>query len=134
MVFTNGCFDLLHAGHLSLLHQAAHLGDLLVVAINSDESVSRLKGPMRPILPAAERAALLAALSCVDAVTIYDEATPLEVLLIVGPRVLVKGQDYKLEDVVGRELVESAGGRVVLVPLVASRSTSTLIQRMRRDQ
>ena len=133
-VFTNGCFDLLHAGHLSLLHQAAQLGDLLVVAINSDESVRRLKGQERPILPAAERAALLAALSCVDAVTIYDEVTPLEVLHIVRPRVLVKGQDYKPEDVVGRELVESAGGRVVLVPLVESRSTSTLIQRIRRDE
>ncbi|MEX0734470.1 MAG: D-glycero-beta-D-manno-heptose 1-phosphate adenylyltransferase [Steroidobacteraceae bacterium] len=133
VVFTNGCFDLLHAGHLSLLHQAAHLGDLLVVAINSDESVRRLKGQERPILPAVERAALLAALTCVDAVTIYDEPTPLEVLLIVRPRVLVKGQDYKPEDVVGRELVESAGGRVVLVPLVASRSTSALIQRICQD-
>ena len=133
VVFTNGCFDLLHAGHLSLLHQAAHMGDLLVVAINSDESVRRLKGRERPILPAVERAALLSALTCVDAVTIYDEPTPKEVLHIVRPCVLVKGQDYKLEDVVGRELVESAGGRVVLVPLVASRSTSALIERIRED-
>ncbi len=133
VVFTNGCFDLLHAGHLSLLHQAAQLGDLLVVAINSDESVRRLKGQERPILPAVERAALLSALTCVDAVTIYDELTPMEILLIVRPRVLVKGQDYKPDDVVGRELVESAGGRVVLVPLVASRSTSALIERIRQD-
>ena len=133
VVFTNGCFDLLHAGHLSLLHQAAHLGDLLVVAINSDESVRLLKGRERPILPAVERAALLSALACVDAVTIYDEPTPMEVLHIVRPCVLVKGQDYKLEDVVGRELVESVGGRVVLVPLIASRSTSALIERIRQD-
>jgi D-beta-D-heptose 7-phosphate kinase/D-beta-D-heptose 1-phosphate adenosyltransferase len=133
VVFTNGCFDLLHAGHLSLLHRAAEMGDRLVVAINSDESVRRLKGPERPILPAVERAALLAALGCVDAVTIYDEPTPLEVLLVVRPHVLVKGQDYRLEDVVGREQVESAGGRVVLVPLVESRSTSALIERIRRE-
>jgi D-beta-D-heptose 7-phosphate kinase/D-beta-D-heptose 1-phosphate adenosyltransferase len=134
VVFTNGCFDLLHAGHLSLLHQAADAGDLLLVAINSDESVRRLKGEERPILPAAERAALLAALICVDAVTIYDEPTPLEVLREVLPDVLVKGQDYKLEHVVGRDLVESSGGRVLLVPLVAGRSTSTLIERIRRDE
>jgi D-beta-D-heptose 7-phosphate kinase/D-beta-D-heptose 1-phosphate adenosyltransferase len=134
VVFTNGCFDLLHAGHLSLLHQAADAGDLLLVAINGDDSVRRLKGKERPILPAVERAALLAALTCVDAVTIYDEPTPMEVLLVVHPDVLVKGQDYKPEDVVGRELVESAGGRVLLVPLVAGRSTSTLIKRIRRDE
>ena len=134
IVFTNGCFDLLHAGHLSLLHQAADAGDVLVVAINSDESVRRLKGEERPILPAVERAALLAAIECVDAVTVFDEPTPLEVLRVVRPAVLVKGQDYRPDAVVGRELVESAGGRVVLVPLVAGRSTSTLIERIRREK
>jgi D-beta-D-heptose 7-phosphate kinase/D-beta-D-heptose 1-phosphate adenosyltransferase len=134
VVFTNGCFDLLHAGHLSLLHQAAEQGDVLVLAINGDESVRRLKGPDRPIVPAADRAALLSALSCVDAVTIYDEDTPLETLRAVRPHVLVKGQDYSLEDVVGRELVESAGGRVVLVPLVAAKSTSALVEQIRRPR
>ena len=134
IVFTNGCFDLLHAGHLSLLHEAARLGDVLVLAINSDESVRRLKGPERPIVPAAERAALLAALSCVDAVTIFDEDTPLETLRAVRPHVLVKGQDYRLENVVGREVVEAEGGRVALVPLMAERSTSALVERIRRSQ
>ncbi len=131
IVFTNGCFDLLHAGHLSLLHEAARQGDVLVLAINSDESVRRLKGPERPIVPAVERAAMLAALACVDAVTIYDEDTPLETLQAVRPHVLVKGQDYRLENVVGREYVESEGGRVTLVPLLAERSTSALVERIR---
>jgi D-beta-D-heptose 7-phosphate kinase/D-beta-D-heptose 1-phosphate adenosyltransferase len=131
VVFTNGCFDLLHAGHLSLLHKAARLADRLVVAINSDDSVRRLKGPERPILPAAERAALLAALSCVDAVVVFDEDTPLETLRVVRPQILVKGGDYGLKDVVGRELVEADGGRVVLVPLVPQKSTSALVERIR---
>jgi len=134
IVFTNGCFDLLHSGHLSLLHAAAQEGDVLVLAINSDESVRRLKGPERPIVPAAERAALLAALACVDAVTVYDEDTPLETLRAVRPHVLVKGQDYALENVVGRELVESEGGRVALVPLMAEKSTSALVERIRRGR
>jgi D-beta-D-heptose 7-phosphate kinase/D-beta-D-heptose 1-phosphate adenosyltransferase len=131
IVFTNGCYDLLHAGHLSLLHASAALGDVLVLAINSDESVRRLKGPTRPIVPATERAALLAALSCVDAVTVFDEDTPLETLEAVRPHVLVKGQDYGLKDVVGRELVESYGGRVELVPLLDNRSTSAIVERIR---
>jgi D-beta-D-heptose 7-phosphate kinase / D-beta-D-heptose 1-phosphate adenosyltransferase len=132
VVFTNGCFDLMHAGHLSLLHEAARLGDVLVLAINSDESVRRLKGPDRPIVPAAERAALLAALSCVDAVAIFDEETPLETLKAVRPHVLVKGQDYSVDTVVGREFVEANGGRVALVPLLAEKSTSALVERIRR--
>jgi D-beta-D-heptose 7-phosphate kinase/D-beta-D-heptose 1-phosphate adenosyltransferase len=134
IVFTNGCFDLLHSGHLSLLHAAAREGDVLVLAINSDESVRRLKGPERPIVPAAERAALLAALACVDAVSIFDEDTPLETLRAVRPHVLVKGQDYSIENVVGRELVEAQGGRVALVPLLAEKSTSALVERIRRGQ
>jgi D-beta-D-heptose 7-phosphate kinase/D-beta-D-heptose 1-phosphate adenosyltransferase len=131
IVLTNGCFDLLHAGHLSLLSQAAKLGDVLVLAINSDASVRRLKGPERPLVPQEDRAAVLAALGFVDAVTIFDEDTPLEVLQSVRPHVLVKGGDYKLEQVVGRELVESAGGRVVLVPLTPEKSTTALVERIR---
>jgi D-beta-D-heptose 7-phosphate kinase/D-beta-D-heptose 1-phosphate adenosyltransferase len=131
IVFTNGCFDLLHAGHLSLLSQAAKLGDVLVLAINSDASVRRLKGSERPLVPQEDRAAVLAALGFVDAVTIFDEDTPLEVLQSVRPHVLVKGGDYKLEDVVGRELIQATGGRVVLVPLTPEKSTTALVERIR---
>ena len=131
IVFTNGCYDLLHAGHLSLLHSAARLGDVLVLAINSDASVRRLKGPERPLVPQAERAALLAALACVDAVTVFDEDTPLETIEAVRPHVLVKGADYKAEQVVGREIVEANGGRVALVPLLPQKSTTALVDRIK---
>ncbi len=131
IVFTNGCFDLLHSGHLSLLESASRLGDVLVLAINSDASVRRLKGPERPLVAQAERAALLAALSFVDAVTIFDEDTPLEAIEAVRPHVLVKGADYRPDQIVGRELVESYGGRVAVVPLVPDKSTSALVERIR---
>ncbi|MGA9335059.1 MAG: D-glycero-beta-D-manno-heptose 1-phosphate adenylyltransferase [Rudaea sp.] len=130
VVFTNGCFDLLHAGHLSLLQQAAKCGDKLVLAVNSDASIRRLKGPNRPIVPQHERAAMLAALTCVDAVTIFDDDTPLESLQAIRPDVLVKGQDYDIAQVIGRDVVESTGGRVVLVPLLPEKSTTALIDRM----
>jgi D-beta-D-heptose 7-phosphate kinase / D-beta-D-heptose 1-phosphate adenosyltransferase len=132
IVFTNGCFDLLHAGHLALLRAAAEQGDVLVLAINSDTSIRRLKGPGRPLVSEAERAALLAALECVDAVTIFAEDTPLETLSVVHPHVLVKGADYRADQVVGRDLVERDGGQVVLVPLEGSWSTSGLVERIRR--
>ena len=131
IVFSNGCFDLLHAGHLSLLSHASKLGDVLVLAINSDASVRRLKGPERPLVPQAERAALLAALTFVDAVTIFEEDTPLAVLQTIKPHVLVKGGDYQPSEVIGRELVEAAGGRVVIVPLTPEKSTSSLVARIR---
>ncbi|MGC1459080.1 MAG: D-glycero-beta-D-manno-heptose 1-phosphate adenylyltransferase [Steroidobacteraceae bacterium] len=131
VVFTNGCYDLLHAGHLSLLHGAAQLGDILVLAINSDASVRRLKGAERPLVPQTERAALLAALACVDAVTIFDEDTPLAAIAAVRPHILVKGADYKVEDVVGREVVEAYGGRVALVPLLPNKSTTALVDRIK---
>jgi D-beta-D-heptose 7-phosphate kinase / D-beta-D-heptose 1-phosphate adenosyltransferase len=134
IVFSNGCFDLLHAGHLALLSHAAKLGDVLVLAINSDASVRRLKGPERPLVPQAERAALLAALTFVDAVTIFDEDTPLTVLQAVKPHVLVKGGDYQASEVIGREMVEAAGGRVVIVPLTPEKSTSSLVARIRGAQ
>ncbi len=130
IVFANGCFDLLHAGHLSLLHEAARHGDVLIVGINSDASISRLKGPRRPLIPESERAAMLAALECVDAVTVFAEDTPLELLHAIRPDVLVKGRDYSVEQVVGRELVESGGGQVLLVPLLPERSTTALIDRI----
>jgi D-beta-D-heptose 7-phosphate kinase / D-beta-D-heptose 1-phosphate adenosyltransferase len=131
VVFTNGCFDLLHAGHLSLLHAAAAEGDELVLAINSDASVRRLKGPTRPLVPEAERAALLAALECVSAVTVFEEDTPLATIERLRPDVLVKGADYRIDQVVGREAVEAAGGRVALVALLPERSTTDLVERIR---
>jgi D-beta-D-heptose 7-phosphate kinase / D-beta-D-heptose 1-phosphate adenosyltransferase len=131
IVFSNGCFDLLHAGHLSLLSHASKLGDVLVLAINSDASVRRLKGPERPLVPQAERAALLAALTFVDAVTIFEEDTPLAVLQTIKPHVLVKGGDYQPSEVIGRELVEAGGGQVVIVPLTPEKSTSSLVARIR---
>jgi D-beta-D-heptose 7-phosphate kinase/D-beta-D-heptose 1-phosphate adenosyltransferase len=131
IVFTNGCFDLLHPGHLSLLQYAKSLGDILVLAINSDAGVRRLKGPSRPVLSQDDRAAMLGALGCVDAVTIFDEDTPLETVRCVQPEILVKGQDYRLDEVVGRDVVEAAGGRVVLAPLLAHYSTTSLLTRAR---
>jgi D-beta-D-heptose 7-phosphate kinase/D-beta-D-heptose 1-phosphate adenosyltransferase len=131
IVFTNGCFDLLHPGHLSLLTYAKSLGDVLVLAINSDATVRRLKGPSRPVVSQDDRAAMLSALACVDAVTIFDEDTPLEAIRRVQPQVLVKGQDYQLNEVVGREFVEGTGGRVVLAPLLTNYSTTSLLARAR---
>jgi len=129
IVFTNGCFDLLHPGHLDLLRQARREGDVLVVAINSDESVRRLKGPGRPVFSQDERAALLAGLEFVDFVTVFEEDTPYEVISLLRPHVLVKGKDYRLEEVVGRELVE----QVVLVPLKEGYSTTRLMERIRHE-
>ena len=131
LVITNGCFDLLHVGHLALLHHAARLGDVLLVAINSDASVRRLKGAGRPVVPEEGRARMIAALECVDAVVTFEEDTPLEVLKKLRPDVLVKGADYGLDQVVGRDLVEGYGGRVVLAPLEPDQSTSALVSRIR---
>jgi D-beta-D-heptose 7-phosphate kinase/D-beta-D-heptose 1-phosphate adenosyltransferase len=130
VVFTNGCFDLLHAGHVKYLQKARSLGDLLVLGLNSDASVRRLKGPKRPLIDQDERANLLAALDCIDYVVLFDEDTPLEVITALKPLVLAKGGDYSLEGVVGRELVESYGGRVELVTFVDGKSTSNIIERI----
>ncbi len=129
-VLTNGCFDLLHAGHVLLLETARREGDRLIVAINSDRSVRELKGPTRPVLPEMERAETLAALECVDAVLIFDEPTPAEAIQALIPDVLVKGSDWGETAIVGRDVVEAAGGRVVRVPLVADRSTTAVIARI----
>lgn len=131
IVFTNGCFDLLHPGHVRCLEQARALGDLLVVAINSDSSVRQNKGPARPLLPGEERAELLAALACVDFVVTFDQPTPRELIARMLPDVLVKGGDWGADEIVGREEVEAAGGRVVSIPLVPGYSTSALIARIR---
>jgi D-beta-D-heptose 7-phosphate kinase/D-beta-D-heptose 1-phosphate adenosyltransferase len=133
LVMTNGCYDLLHPGHVALLEAARAEGDVLVVALNSDDSVRRIKGAGRPILPQAERAELLLALESVDRVVVYDEDTPLEVVKALLPDVLVKGADWAAEAIVGRAEVEAAGGRVVRVELVAGRSTSSIVERIRRS-
>jgi rfaE bifunctional protein nucleotidyltransferase chain/domain len=132
MVMTNGCFDILHPGHVALLEAARAEGDLLVVALNSDASVRSLKGEGRPVLPAEERAELLLALAAVDRVVAYDEATPIEAVKALLPDVLVKGADWALDRIVGRAEVEAAGGRVVRVPLVPGRSTSAIVETIRR--
>lgn len=128
VAFTNGCFDVLHAGHLSLLNFAAGQADVLVVGVNSDESVRRLKGPTRPVMPEGERAAMLAAFECVDAVVLFGDDTPLALIERIKPNVLIKGADYRVDQVVGREVVEAHGGRVVLAPLLADRSTSRILR------
>ncbi len=132
MVFTNGCFDLLHAGHVRLLEAARSQGDLLVVGLNSDASVRRLKGPTRPVLPEDERAEALRALEAVDRVVLYEQDTPLETIRALVPDLLVKGADWAPGTIVGADVVEAAGGRVVRVELLAGRSTTGLIERTRR--
>ncbi|PID78834.1 D-glycero-beta-D-manno-heptose 1-phosphate adenylyltransferase [bacterium DOLJORAL78_65_58] len=134
IAFTNGCFDLVHSGHLASLRQAADGADELVVALNSDASVTRLKGAGRPILPQEDRAALIAALRPVSAVTIFDEPTPLECILRIRPDVLVKGSEYREEDIVGAPEVKSWGGRVLRVPMVPGWSTSQIIAAIRNLQ
>lgn len=132
IVFTNGCFDLLHVGHVTLLERAKRLGDILVVGINSDRSLRRLKGPRRPIVPAQERARVLAALSSVDVVTIFDEPTPYRLIALLKPDVLVKGADWVTGRIVGEDLVRRQGGRVARIPLVGGCSTTRLIRRIQR--
>jgi rfaE bifunctional protein nucleotidyltransferase chain/domain len=132
VVLTNGCFDILHPGHVALLERARAEGDVLVVALNGDASVRRLKGPTRPVLPERERAETLRALECVDRVVVYGEDTPLEVVKTLRPDVLVKGADWGEDAIVGREEVEADGGRVVRVPLVPGRSTTTILEQVRK--
>ena len=130
VVFTNGCFDLLHPGHTRYLTEARALGDVLVVAINSDRSVRSLKGPNRPVVTEVERAEVLAALRFVDLVTIFDDLDPREVITRLLPDILVKGGDWGPNAIIGREEVEAAGGRVVSVPVVEGYSTSAIIKRI----
>jgi len=131
VVFTNGCFDLLHPGHIHSLEAARALGDFLVVGINSDDSVRLLKGPGRPLIPQNERAEILASLECVDGVVIFDQPTPREVIAALLPDVLVKGTDWPGNQIVGREEVEGSGGKVVLIDNVPGYSTTEILQKIR---
>lgn len=131
IVITNGCFDLLHCGHLHLLREAAKLGDLFIVAMNGDGSVKKIKGPGRPIFPETERVELLAALEMVDYVTVFAEPDPYHVIEQLRPNVLVKGGDWSRDQVVGRELVERDGGKVTSIPLLPGYSTTKIIERIR---
>lgn len=130
VVFTNGCFDILHPGHVRLLERAKRLGDALIVAINSDRSVKALKGPRRPLLPQGARAIVVAALASVDYVTIFDESTPASLIEKLCPDVLVKGADWKRAAIVGTDVVRRRGGRVVRIPLVNGYSTTRLVARI----
>ena len=132
IVFTNGVFDLLHPGHVRYLQHARSLGDLLIVGVNADDSVRRNKGPGRPITPEHERAEILSALECVDAVVLFDQDTPAEIVRLIQPDILVKGADWAADQIVGRDTVEARGGRVVLVPVEAGHSTSAMVERIRK--
>jgi rfaE bifunctional protein nucleotidyltransferase chain/domain len=133
IVFTNGCFDILHPGHVYYLNQARSLGDVLVVGLNSDDSVKRLnKGAERPIHPQDKRADVLAALLCVDYISIFDEDTPLELIQKIKPDVLVKGGDYTIDKIVGADFVQSYGGSVAIIPLLEGYSTTDIVNKLKR--
>jgi rfaE bifunctional protein nucleotidyltransferase chain/domain len=134
VVFTNGVFDLLHPGHVDVLTGARAEGDALVVAINGDESVRRLKGPSRPVRSEAERGYVLAAFEAVDAVIVFDEDTPLAVVTLLAPDVIVKGGDYDESTIVGADVVRARGGRVVVIPLTPGQSTTSIIEKLRADR
>lgn len=131
VVFTNGCFDILHAGHVDYLERAKRLGDLLVVALNSDASTRRLKGPTRPVNPLEDRMKVIAALESVDYVTFFEEDTPLALITTLLPERLVKGGDYRVKDIVGYDVVRAHGGQVRTLPFLEGRSTSAVIGRIR---
>jgi rfaE bifunctional protein nucleotidyltransferase chain/domain len=130
VAFTNGCFDLLHRGHVEYLQKARALADVLVVGLNTDASVQRLKGPNRPVTPQEDRAIVMAALECVDYVVFFDEDTPLNLIRALQPEVLAKGEDYQIHEIVGHDIVQAAGGRVERIPLTPHSSTSQIIARI----
>lgn len=131
VVFTNGCFDLLHRGHVHVLREAKACGDLLITGVNSDKSVKKIKGPARPVLPESDRSELLASLEMVDYVVLFDEPDPYELISAIRPNVLVKGGDWSDAKIVGADLVEQAGGRVVVIPYIKGFSTTEIIERIK---
>ncbi len=134
IVFTNGCFDILHRGHVELLEQARALGDFLLLGLNSDTSVRRLKGEERPLVNEQDRAYILSRLEAVDTVCLFDEDTPLELIRNIKPDILVKGGDYTLETIVGHEIVQAYGGRVMTIPLISGRSTTNILNKIKQQQ
>jgi len=130
VIFTNGCFDILHAGHTRYLREAKKLGDVLILALNSDKSVRAIKGEKRPIVPEAERAEVVASLASVDYVTVFDEMTPLELIEYLQPDVIVKGGDWDVKDIVGAEAVRKWGGRVAIMPEIEGASTTNVIEKV----
>ncbi len=131
IVFTNGCFDIIHAGHVQYLSQANALGDVLIVGLNSDDSVHRLKGPERPVNSEEDRAVVLGALKAVDYVVIFDEDTPYELIKAIRPNILVKGGDYKMEDIVGADFVAESGGETIVLPFLEGRSTTKILNQIK---
>ena len=132
IVFTNGCFDILHAGHVDIFQQARNLGDALVVAVNSDISIKKIKGEKRPVVPQAQRMQILAALEAIDYVVIFEEENPLKIIKELQPDILVKGGDWPVETIVGREIVEKKGGKVISVPLMKGISTTNIIEEVKK--
>ena len=132
IVFTNGCFDILHAGHVDIFQQARNLGDALVVAVNSDISIKKIKGEKRPVVPQAQRMLVLAALEAIDYVVIFEEENPLKIIKELQPDILVKGGDWPIETIAGREIVEKKGGKVISVPLMEGISTTNIIEEVKK--
>lgn len=130
IVFTNGCFDILHIGHTRYLYSARELGDFLIVAVNSDKSIKAIKGPERPVIPDNERIEMLAALGCVDMAILFDEEDPLEVIKFLVPDILVKGGDWKEDEIIGSDVVKNSGGRVIRIPFIKGASTTGIINRI----
>jgi len=130
IVFTNGCFDILHSGHIKYLYDAKKLGDILIVGLNSDSSIKRIKGEKRPIINQEERAYIISALEMIDFIVIFDDDTPYELIKRIKPNILVKGGDWDIEKIVGKDIVESYGGKVLNIPFVEGKSTSNIIQRI----
>lgn len=130
IVFTNGCFDILHSGHIRYLYDAKRLGDILIIGLNSDSSIKRIKGEKRPIVNEWERAYILSALEMVDFIVIFDEDTPYELIKSIKPDILVKGGDWDIDKIVGKDIVESYGGKVLNIPFVEGRSTTNIIERI----
>ena len=133
VVFTNGCFDLLHRGHIHTLRQAKSQGDLLIVALNSDRSVKAIKGPNRPIMPELDRVELIAAMEMVDYVVVYDEPDPYSLIAVIKPKVLAKGGDWSTDKIIGADIVEQNGGRVAVIPYLQGFSTTQIIERIRHN-
>lgn len=133
IVFTNGCFDIIHAGHLDYLTKAKQLGDYLIIGLNSDDSVSKLKGPSRPINNQEDRAAVLSGLKPVDFVVLFEEQTPFNLINSIKPDILVKGGDYTIENIVGSDIVENNGGKVIVIPFVKGKSTTNIIEKIKEN-